>query len=385
MEVFQNENVLLLVTSSHIINIMSSCSCLVCRDPVLAMSHHRPEVRRHHPYTNHGHARSAVHHQPAAHDHRPEVSRHDPYTNHGHARAAAHHQPAHVVYNPGAVKPEEIHEIREEQVYADTRCRLCSDSGLEIKHHHVSSQAVRDLAGSFQGGYLFQCIMCRKDESIVRPSTRKLLLTDSSMYNVWKYHEMQLLDHMDMETIVGGRVRDLTRALMMQYLKYPERLEIILIAGLNNVGEGQSAPDILDELCELKETVKAHSMKHKHEEPSVVSIATVLYAPRFCALDIPKNFPEWFPPAGFINRRNTIECLNAAIAALNKSDKVNYINLHFEGIKICKKEGTKMHKHQPVQPVWRELQVRRKLHLTPKYKVKLMGRVAVQWGVEEPG
>ena len=125
--------------------------------------------------------------------------------------------------------------------------------------------------------------------------------------------------------------------------------------------------------------MKAHSIKHKHEEPSMVSIATVLYAPRFCALDIPKFFPEWVPPSGFINRRNTIECLNAAIAALNKSDKVNYINLHFEGIKICKKEGTKMHKHRPVQPVWRELQVRRKLHLTPKYKVKVMGRVAKQF------
>ena len=61
---------------------------------------------------------------------------------------------------------------------------------------------------------------------------------------------------------------------------------------------------------------------------------------------------------------------------MNKSNKVNYLNLHFEGIKICKREGSKMHKHQPVQPVWRELQVRRKLHLTPKYKVKVMGRVA---------
>ena len=44
-------------------------------------------------------------------------------------------------------------------------------------------------------------------------------------------------------------------------------------------------------------------------------------------------------------------------------------------VKICKKEGTKMHKHRPVQPVWRELLVRRK-HLTPNYKVKVMGRVA---------
>ena len=57
-----------------------------------------------------------------------------------------------------------------------------------------------------------------------------------------------------MESIVGGRARDMTRALIMLYLCYPERLEIILVAGLNNIGENQTAEEIVEELKELQET-----------------------------------------------------------------------------------------------------------------------------------
>ena len=121
--------------------------------------------------------------------------------------------------------------------------------------------------------------------------------------------------------------------------------------------------------------VKAHSVMNNHGEPGVVSICTVLYAPKFCALDVPKNFPEWAPHPGFKNNRNAIECLNAAIGALNKSGRLNYVNVHFEGIRIDRVSGTKMQKHSPDQPVWREREVRRKLHLTPKYKVRVMDKV----------
>ena len=141
----------------------------------------------------------------------------------------------------------------------------------------------------------------------MRPSTRKVILTSSTLYNVWSYNELRLDLHVDIESIVGGRVRDLTRALFMMYLKHPERLEIILIAGLNNIGQGQSVPDIIDKIIELKEAVKAHSKKHRHKVPSVVSISTVLFAPKHCSLDVPANKPEWTPPAGFKNRRNEIE------------------------------------------------------------------------------
>ena len=217
--------------------------------------------------------------------------------------------------------------------------------------------------------------MCKQVESIVRPNTRKILLTDSSLYSVWTYQELKMLIHVDIESIVGGRVRDLTRALIKQYLQYPERLEIVLLAGLNNIGDSQPVPEILDEMCELRDVVKAHSDMNNHRESCIVSICTVFYAPKFCALDVPKNFPEWVPSPGFNNKRNYIECLNAAIAALNKSDRLNYVNLHFEGIRMDKVSGINRHKHNPEQPVWREREVRRKLHLTPWYKVRVMDKI----------
>ena len=304
------------------------------------------------------------------------AARPHPYHNPVSHVSAAHRQQAQPVYNPAAVQPEEVQARQEEHRRSDALCRMCSDQGHQICHQHISSQAVRELASIYQGGYRFQCIMCRTNESIVRPDTRKIILTDSTLYNVWTYVDMKLLNHVDIESIVGDRVRDLTRALIMQFLKYPERLEIIVIVGLNNLGDSQPVPDILKELCELKQVVQAHSEVNNHMEASVVFISTVLYAPKLCALDLPKNSPEWVPPPGFINRRHDIECLNAAIAALNKSDHVNYLNMHYEGIRIDKKSGKKMHKHNPVQPVWREREVRRKLHLTPRYKVRVMDKVA---------
>ena len=106
----------------------------------------------------------------------------------------------------------------------------------KVCHHHASSQSVRKLAESFQSSYLFHCMMCKTQESVVRPATRKLILTTSTLYNVWNL-DLKLPIHIDIESIVGGRIRDLTRALIMLYLIYPERLEILLVAGLNNVGE----------------------------------------------------------------------------------------------------------------------------------------------------
>ena len=52
------------------------------------------------------------------------------------------------------------------------------------------------------------------------------------------------------------------------------------------------------------------------------------------------------------------------------------INVHLEGIRVDKTTGKMLHKHHPEKQVWREAEVRRRLHLTPAYKVKVMGRAA---------
>eukprot|EP00092_Neocalanus_flemingeri_P019302 GFUD01020908.1.p1 GENE.GFUD01020908.1~~GFUD01020908.1.p1 ORF type:complete len:330 (+),score=86.68 GFUD01020908.1:460-1449(+) len=279
-------------------------------------------------------------------------------------------------YNPAHVQPQEVSASREESRHRDSLCRLCSDQEHQVNHHHISSQGNRDFAVMNRSRYLFNCMMCKQDESTVRPSTRKIILTSSTLYNVWTIDKLNLPIHIEIESIVGGRVRDLTRALIMLYLKYPERLEIILIAGLNNVGEGQSPEEIIDEIWELKQAVQAHSQLHSHTEPGIVSVSTLLYAPKFCSLDVPASCPEWQPPHNFSNRRHDMECVNVAIAAMNKGAQVNYLNLHYEGIRINKKSNKTMHRHNPSSPIWREREIRKRLHLTPQYKTKIVRNAA---------
>ena len=281
------------------------------------------------------------------------------------------------LYNQALVSQAEVSDRRDESLYRDRVCELCSDEGHKVCHHHVSSQSVRLFATKYQSGYLFHCMMCKAQESTVRPHTRKLILTTSTLYNVWTCPDLNLPIHIDIESIVGGRIRDLTRALHMLYLIHPERLEIIVIGGLNNIGDSQTAEEIMEELTELRLTVKVHSEMHQHDQPSILSVSTLLYAPKFCSLDLPNNCPaEWIPPVGFQNRRNLIEEVNEGIKSMNLEAKVNYLKLHMEGVRIDKGTGKTLHKHNPVKPVWRESEVRRRLHLTPEYKAKVAQRAA---------
>ena len=278
------------------------------------------------------------------------------------------------VYNPSQVRPSEVQASKEENVYGDRLCKLCSDPDHKVYHHHISSQAIRDFAMEYQRGYVFRCIMCKQLESVVRPATRKIILTSSTLYNVWSYEGLKLPIHMEIESIVGGRIRDMTRALIKLYLRYPERLEIVLIAGLNNIGESQSAGEIIEELKELKETVEAHSEVNGHSQPSLLTISTLMYAPKFCSLDVPDSVTDWKPPPNFDNKREVVESTNKAIAAMNKESKVNYLNLHYEGIRKDSKSGKTLHRHHTTRAIWRETEVRRMLHLTPEFKVKIAKR-----------
>ena len=297
---------------------------------------------------------------------------------HHHSGNTQGQQTGHVrpVYNPRYVRPEEVKAVQEENVYGDRLCTICSDTTHRVHHHHVSSQMIREFASKYQKGYLFGCIMCKQRESTVRPSTRKIILTSSTLYNVWKFEELKLPIHIEIESIVGGRFRDLTRALIMTYLRYPERLEIIVVAGLNNIGESQPAGEIIEEIKELKDAVSAHSVLHGHSEQSIVSISTILYAPKFCALDVPDSAPDWKPPPGFANKREAIEAVNKVIAEMNHADSINYLNLHYEGIRKCKRTGKTLHRHNTLNPIWRESEVRKKLHLTPQFKTRVVNRAA---------
>lgn len=311
--------------------------------------------------------------QPSAqHRQQPGSSEHTSF--HQNRQQGRHARP---LYNQALVSQAEVRDRRDESLYGDRICELCSDNGHMVCHHHVSSQSIRKFATRYQSGYLFYCMMCKAQESTIRPHTRKLILTTSTLYNVWTCTDLNLPIHIDIESIVGGRIRDLTRALHMLYLIYPERLEIIVIAGLNNIGDSQTSEQIMEELTELKLTVKVHSEMHQHAQPSILSVSTLLYAPKFCSLDLPNNCPaEWIPPRGFQNKRKLLEEVNEGIKSMNLQAQVNYLKLHMEGVRFDKATDKTLHKHNPAKPIWRESEVRRRLHLTPQYKAKVAQRAA---------
>ena len=95
---------------------------------------------------------------------------------------------------------------------------------------------------------------------------------------------------------------DLTRPLHIPYHIHPERLEMILIAGLNKIGDNHPAAEILEEIAELRTTVKVHSDIYKQQPRITVSASTLLYPPKFCFLVVPDSCTERMPPAGFMNR-----------------------------------------------------------------------------------
>ena len=69
-----------------------------------------------------------------------------------------------------------------------------------------------------------------------------------------------------------------------------------------------------------------------------------------------------------MNRRRDMECFNASVKAINMGSGVNYLNLHYEGVRIDPKSGKVMHKHNPAKPIWREVAIRKRLHLTLENK-----------------
>merc|ERR1712173_459891 len=92
------------------------------------------------------------------------------------------------------------------------------------------------------------------------------------MYGIWDHTLHARTVHFDMDSIVGGKVRDMTRALIKNYLHLPNRLEVIVIAGINNIGAGERADDIIKEMEVFKRIVAV--------------------APKFCSLTVPPNPPE---------------------------------------------------------------------------------------------
>ena len=127
----------------------------------------------------------------------------------------------------------------------------------------------------------FMCPICNELEPcVISPTeTRRIVLSDSTLYGVWGKKMPKNATHFDIDSIVGGQMRDMTRALVKNYLHMPNRMEIIVVAGINNIGRRHSPDNVMEDVEELRQVVKEHSEKWAHSPPSYVAVCTLPLAP----------------------------------------------------------------------------------------------------------
>ena len=283
--------------------------------------------------------------------------------------------------NPNIIRENDLDSVREElreTQYADKRCEYCSLMTDIIKHQHFSSSRQREFALHWTNSD-FMCPICHVLESPVLNNdiSRRLILSDSTLYGIWDHPNLpQYSSHFDIECIVGGRIKDLTRALERNLLSSKGRLEVILVAGIHNVEYGDSVTTIIEQIKELKDLVKDHSIRQGHNVPGYVSVATLALPPKLCSLRLPENptnLQEWMPKPGFINRYPVINQVNIEIKKINMEDSLAYLNIHMQGIKMLK--AGPQHKFDTkigAVKIWREKKVFEKSHFTMENKLKLI-------------
>ena len=291
-----------------------------------------------------------------------------------------------VLLNPLVTLPREKvrqdKELRENR-HGDKVCEMCSDSSSAVRHHHFSSTTIRRRARTGNTDQTFVCPVCKAPEPVTLPATetRKVVMADSSLYGVWDKMSPSKV-HFEIDSIVGGRVRDMTRALTKNYLHLPNRLVVIVVAGINNIGAGEKAEHIFEEVLELKKVLKEHSEKWRHSPPSLAVFCTVVYAPKFCSLSLPPpptdpEVAEWVPTPNFSNKFAEIKRLNDLIIDMTRAENLDLVRLDYHGVKRLR-TGTMQHKYDNrsgVVPVWKEKEVRKKLHFTMELKVKVIEHI----------
>ena len=192
-----------------------------------------------------------------------------------------------------------------------------------------------------------------------------LIFSDSTLYGVWSNIQLSF----NCEVIPGAKYRDLAKVISHLYLRQSSApLDVVIIGGLNNIIEGQSMEEIMEEVRLLAKRLERHSQSHRHSLPSTVSFATIPLAPKLAVL---YESPAMARPliSSFTDKSSIILQTNDALKNYNLFElKVKFVGLNSFGVKKCSKTDRLIH----ILNLWKEQEVNKKLHLVMPQKVKMV-------------
>ena len=184
----------------------------------------------------------------------------------------------------------------------------------------------------------YYCEICNTAHNLkTAEDRRKVLLSDSLMFNSWKQTN-KLPCHMDAEIRNGSRIYQLSDWLEKNYMAADKDtpMDVVLVAGINDILAHRKAPTIVEDIVQLKHKIA------KHHPGTTLSVATIPCPPKACSLQVTPSqtgsFYDLPPPK---NKIDEIEAVNCSITALNRNWGVKFLDLAPIGI-----QGTGIGRHR---------------------------------------
>ena len=166
-------------------------------------------------------------------------------------------------------------------------CNLCSflqpppEVPRAVYHRHWSSKEIRRVCGSEKSGQSYLCPTCGESGALGKmhkpneTERLKILVSSSTMHEYFyggKYTGDKI--HIDYVTIPGATIQILEKAWRRDYEAEKRPMDVIVVAGLNNV-KNETVARIMKHIEEFCDTVRVQSTEHHPGKPSTFSFSSI--------------------------------------------------------------------------------------------------------------
>ena len=268
------------------------------------------------------------------------------------------------------------------------KCSICSYNQIQehekraIYHkYHYSSKYTRECSGVENSPGEYFCPPCKAIHSSISSLSRlKICVSASALHEFWAPRGANVIyegdkNHIEYITIPGAKIIDLVEAWKIEYFQERRPMDVLVVAGLNNLVQGYKPDSLLRDYDYMVQTVMHQAKKFHPEVLNTCAIATLYYPPQLC----------WFPdqgmcPPGYVNHLDDMWYLNHEIERLNLESGLKVPNFTTFGLRVENKSTkdkygqvwarhTTRHRYEH----WREPDPSDMLHLNDSKRIK-MGR-----------
>ena len=310
------------------------------------------------------------------------------YRHPGHStRATA--APYHHVPQRAQLAPQGPHDVRPPHRSEPRRCYICSytqpypDAQIPIYHRHFSSLRLRELIGVEDMTKPYQCPSCKSHHQPYPNDRIKIVVSDSTLhqffappgYTATLQYQGDVM-HCDYISIPGATIDTLSQAFRLDYVEkiHSRPLDVVLVAGYNDIVIGRSRESIMDSFLRFTNVVK-NAGSTLHQENNTVAVSDFMYAPQF----------SWFPDNGPLpsnhqgNQIEKLHWLNQAILALNLDNNITeFHRMHKYGLRDYTRKYVDQYGQEHQRKVkchrwehWREIDRASMLHLRNDRRFKM--------------